>query len=152
MMCTILSLFCLTWHWRSRLLWAVYSNCLKINREDNWKDELAPCFFSQPYLQWHRPAWYLYATCWLALNWSTARITQKPKVPRLPASHHLAQTHHVNFMTTACYHCQFCALSRIDWDTHKSLWHSSFIMLFLSLFDGLNERFREMLNPVSLVR
>lgn len=101
------------------------SNPLKINSEDNWKAELAL------YVSSIRPAWYLYATCWLALNWSTARIMQKktPKEPRLPASHHLAQAHHVNFMTTACYRCQFFALSRIHWDTHKSLGHSSFIML-----------------------
>lgn len=77
---------------------------------------------------------------------------QKTNEPRLPACRHLAQTHHVNFMTTACYGCQFFALSRIHWDIHKSLWHSSFILLFLSLFDGVNERFREMLNSMGLVR
>lgn len=78
-------------------------------------------------------------------------LCKKPKDPRLPASHHLAQARHVNFMTTACYCCQFFALSWILWDTHKSLGHSSFIMLFLS-FNDHNERFREMLNPMGLVR
>lgn len=108
MMCKILSPFCLTYDteiaahfekcpatvWRSTL---------------NIIEHMRQLCVSSPSLssQCHRPAWYLYATCWLVLNWSTARIMQKPKEPRLPASHHLAQTHHVNFMTTACYRCQF---------------------------------------------
>lgn len=51
---------------------------------------------------------YLYATCCQALCGLPAYISQrKKKEPMLPACHHLAKTHHVNFMTTACYCCQF---------------------------------------------
>lgn len=56
----------------------------------------------------HAVTCYLYATCCLALCGLPAYISErKKKEPMLPACHHLAKTHHVNFMTTACYCCQF---------------------------------------------
>lgn len=50
-----------------------------------------------------------FPTCWQALKRSTAEIYKKEK---LPASRHLAWAHHANFMTTACYCCQFFAFSQ----------------------------------------
>lgn len=56
----------------------------------------------------HAVTCYLYATCCLVLCGLPAYISErKKKEPMLPACHHLAKTHHVNFMTTACYCCQF---------------------------------------------
>lgn len=157
-MCSTLSLICLTHDTETAArFWGSQhtANRLRIDSQDNWKDKLTKlCLFPLSVLQ-------TCLVCMQLVGWGLIdqhhtlckkKKKKKPKEPKLPASHHLAQTHHVNFMTTACYRCQFFPLNRIHWDTHKSLGHSSFIMLFLSIFDGLNERFKEMLNPMGLVR
>lgn len=70
-------------------------------------DEL--CIWSQfpPLFQARR---YLLSVCNMlsgTLRITSIHFTKKKKEPMLPACHQLAKTHHVNFMTTACYYCQF---------------------------------------------
>lgn len=44
---------------------------------------------------------------WRSVDYQHTFHNEKKKEPMLPVCHHLAKTHHVNFMTTACYCCQF---------------------------------------------